>query len=59
MGRDEYPVTIKSALYLLICTEGGILGNQQSPTYENHGGIGGGQHKERIGHTFTQHKGGI
>ena len=28
MGRDNYPVTTTSELDILICTEGGIWGNQ-------------------------------
>ena len=32
MGRDEYPVTTTLVLDLLIRTEGGIQGNQKSPT---------------------------
>ena len=37
--RDEYPFTNILALYLLILSEGGIQENQQSPTYENRGGV--------------------
>ena len=40
VSRDEYPVTMKSALDLLICTEGGIHGNQKS-AHENRSGRGG------------------
>ena len=58
LGRDEYPVTTTSVLDILIRIEGGIRGNQQSSAYENRGGKGGYQHKEHMGHTFTQHKGG-
>ena len=55
MGRDEYPVTIISAIYLWIRTEGGICGNQQS-TYENHDGKGGIQPKGRMSHKLVQKK---
>ena len=56
VGRDEYPVTTTSALDLLIFTEGGIQGNQKSSTNKNCRVRGGRQHKERMGHTFTQKK---
>ena len=56
MVRDDHPITITSALDILICTEGGIRVNCQSSTYENIRGRGGRQHKERMGHTFTQQK---
>ena len=58
MGRDEYPVTITSSLDILIRTEGGILGIQQS-TYDNHGGRVGRQQKGRMGHTFSQQRQGF
>ena len=41
VGRYEDPVTTTSSLDLLILIEGGIWGNQKSPTYENYGGRGG------------------
>ena len=58
VGRDDYPVTTRSVFETLICTGGGICGNQQLSDYENREGSRGRQHKERMGHTFTQHKGG-
>ena len=53
-----YPITTTLALDTLICTEGGIQGNQKLSTYENSGGKGGRHNKEHMGHTFTQKKGG-
>ena len=53
MGIDEYPITITSALDLLIHTEGGIRGNQQS-THDNHVGRGFRHKKVRMGHTFSK-----
>ena len=57
VGRDEYPVTITSALDLLIQTEGGIFRNQQS-THDNRGGRGGCHQKVRMEHTFSQKRQG-
>ena len=54
----ELSVTTTLALDTLICTEGGIRGNQKLSTYENSGGKGGRHNKEHMGHTFTQKKGG-
>ena len=38
VGKGEYPVTTTSARDILIRTECGIRGNQQSSTYKNRGG---------------------
>ena len=54
VGMDEYPVTNKSSLDILIQTEGGIRGNHKLSTYENRGGREGCHHKELTVHTFTQ-----
>ena len=54
MGRGGYPVTTTLALDILIRIEGGIWVNQKSSTYENCGGRVGQNHKEHMGHTFTQ-----
>ena len=54
--RDEYPDMATSALGILIFIEGYIRGNQKSSTYENCGGRGIFQHKERMGHTFIKHR---
>ena len=56
MGRNYYLAKTTSELDLLIYTEGGIQVNQRWSTYENCGGRGGLQHKQRIGHTFNQQK---
>ena len=58
MVRDEYRVMTTSASDLLICTKNGIQGDQQSSAYENRGSRVVCQHKERMGQTFTRHKGG-
>ena len=55
---DEYPVITTSALGILIHTKGRIWGNHKLSTYENCGGRVGRQHKECIGHSFTEYKGG-
>ena len=57
MERGEYPITITSKMYLLIRTEGGIRGNQQS-TYDNRGGRGSRQQKGRMGYNFDQQRQG-
>ena len=58
VSRDEYPVTNTLSLDILICTEGGIQANTQSSNYEIFRGRRGWQHKESMGNTFTEQKGG-
>ena len=52
VGRDEYPVTMTSALNLLIRTDFGI--NEKKSTHEYHSGIGGSHPNGCIRHTFVQ-----
>ena len=52
LGRDEYTVTITSAMVILILTEGGICGNQQY-THKNYGNRRGSHQKGRMGHSFV------
>ena len=53
MDTDEYLITTKLAVDLLIHTEGGIYGNQKS-TYDNCSGTGGRKQKICMGHTLDQ-----
>ena len=51
MDRYEYPIKNTPALYILICTYGGINRNQQSNN-DNSGGRGGRQEKGRMVQNF-------
>ena len=51
--KDEYPITMRPTLDLLILAEDGICGNQQC-THENCGGVGGHHPKGPMGYTFAK-----